>query len=228
MSGDGFTIADRPDEEETKRLLARQGLRVPASLRARAGEAPTPPFPGPYVVKVCSAEVLHKTEQGGVRLSVGPDELPVVVHQMQSRFPGADILVEEQVRHAGMEFILGAFRDPTFGPAVMAGTGGILTEIYRDVAFRLVPCTAGEALRMLRELAVFPVLDGFRGMTLDAAGLAGMIARVSSIVENLGDRFSQLDLNPVVFSPGGWTILDAKLVLAGPGHPAEAARSLPS
>ena len=210
-----FAVAGRPDEEETKRLLSGRGLRVPSSLRVRAGQAGrTPTFAAPYVVKVCSADVLHKTDRGGVRLSVQQGELPEALRAMQTRFPGADVLVEEQVSHAGVEFILGAFRDTTFGPAVMAGAGGVLTEIYHDVAFRLVPCTAREALRMLKELTVFPVLDGFRGMTLDAAGLAELIAGVSDLVEELGPRFSQLDLNPVVFAPQGWTVLDAKLVLS--------------
>jgi len=96
----------------------------------------------------------------------------------------------------------------------MAGAGGILTELYKDVAFRLVPCSRGESLRMLKELAVYPALEGFRGPAMDPAGLAELVARVSAMVEDFADLFSQLDLNPLVFTPRGWTVLDAKLILS--------------
>jgi hypothetical protein len=211
-------VPGKPDEQETKSLLAGCGLAVPAALRvparsagARASEVPD--FDGPYVVKVRSAEILHKTEGGGVHLGVDRAGLPAAVNGMLSRFAGCGVLVEEQVSFAGPEFIVGAFRDPAFGPAVMAGAGGILTELYKDVAFRLVPCSRGEALRMLKELAIYPALEGFRGLAMDAAGLAEVVARVSAIVEDFGERFCQLDINPLVFTPRGWTVLDAKLIL---------------
>jgi len=212
-------VPGKPDEYETKRLLADFGLAVPAALRVPArmsgGQALVAPgFDGPYVVKVRSAEILHKTDGGGVRLGVDLSSLPAAVDGMLSRFAGCGALVEEQVLFESLEFIVGAFRDPAFGPAVMAGAGGILTELYKDVAFRLVPCSQREALRMLKELAVFPALEGFRGFVMDPAGLAELVAKVSAIVEDFGDVFSQLDINPLVFTPRGWTILDAKLILA--------------
>jgi len=216
---DGLGVAGRPDELETKQLLAAHGLRVPRSLRVRPAEAqgtmsrpPDPGFDPPYVLKVCSAGILHKTDQGGVRLGVDRASLPSVVRELQGRFSGSDVLVEEQVRFDGSEFIIGAFRDPSFGPALMVGAGGILTELYQDVVFRLVPCSSGEAMRMLRELKVFPVLEGFRGLSMDAHGLAESIARVGEIVQALGEGFEQLDVNPIVYGPLGWTALDAKLV----------------
>ena len=113
----------------------------------------------------------------------------------------------------GSEFILGALVDPSFGPAVMVGAGGILTELYKDVSFRLVPCTLEEARRMLGELTVSPVLQGFRGLRIDSDTLAETIIRVSRVVQDLGDRFSQLDINPLVYAGGRWVVLDAKLVL---------------
>jgi hypothetical protein len=221
---EGISLPGRPDEYETKQLLSLHGLRVPGALRVRAAEkaaadrdVPQPGFDPPYVLKVCSPEIPHKTDRGGVRFSVDRQALPAAMKDMGARFPGCDLLVEEQVRFSGNEFIVGAFRDPSFGPVVMAGAGGILTELYQDVAFRLVPCSAREAMRMLRELKVFPVLDGFRGLRMDAAGLAEVIARVSGIVELLGDSFNQLDVNPIVYGPAGWTVLDAKLMLAAEG-----------
>lgn len=216
---ESLAVPGRPDEQETKVLLARRGLCVPESLCVSAGasgdgELPVPGFDDPFVVKVRSADILHKTDGGGVLLGVDRAGLPAALARLRERFPGRGALVEEQVCFSGPEFIVGAFRDPVFGPAVMAGAGGILTELYKDVAFRLVPCTRKEALRMLRELAVYPALVGFRGLAMDADGLAGVVAAVSSLVEDLGDAFSQLDINPLVHAARGWTVLDAKLLLA--------------
>jgi hypothetical protein len=216
---DSLAVPGRPDEHEAKRLLAGHGLRVPASLCVAAGrqggvQPPEPRFEGPYVVKVRSADVLHKTDGGGVLLGVNRAGLAPAIDVIRGRFPDSGALVEEQVTFAGPEFIVGAFRDAVFGPAVMVGAGGILTELYRDVAFRLVPCTRREALRMLRELALFPALENFRGLAMDAGGLAGVVAAVSRLVEDLGDCFSQMDINPLVCTAGGWTVLDAKILLA--------------
>jgi hypothetical protein len=198
--------AGTPDEHETKQLLSRIGLSVPRGMRIGAETAaacpdPRPGFAPPYIVKVCSPEVLHKTDKGGVLFSIDGPGLSAAVRDMADRFPGCGVLVEEQVRFIGNEFIIGAFRDPAFGPAVMVGAGGILTELYKDVAFRLVPCDRQEALRMLKELKVYPVLDGFRGLHMDSQGLSGVIARVSEVVSDLGNRFSQMDINPIVFRP---------------------------
>jgi hypothetical protein len=214
----GLAIPGAPDEHETKQLLSLHGLAVPRGMRLGAETAaacsdPRPGFDPPYVVKVCSPEILHKTDRGGVRFSMDGPGLAAAVRDMAALFPGCGLLVEEQVGFSGNEFIIGAFRDPAFGPAVMAGAGGILTELYKDVAFRLVPCDQQEALRMLKELKVYPVLEGYRGFRMDAQGLAGVIARVSGVISDLGDLFGQLDVNPIVFSPSGWTVLDAKLIL---------------
>jgi hypothetical protein len=224
-----LAVPGRPDERETKGLLAERGLLVPASLCVQAGapggaELPAPAFGGPYVVKVRSAHILHKSDDGGVLLGVDRAGLAAALECVRDRFPGQGALVEEQVAFSGPEFIVGAFRDAAFGPAVMAGAGGILTELYRDVAFRLVPCTQKEALRMLRELSVYPALGGFRGLTMDPEGLAEVVAAVSTLVEDLDDAFSQLDINPLVCTARGWMILDAKLVL-GAALPAPSART---
>ena len=221
-----LAVPGRPDEQETKALLARRGLRVPESLCIPAGasgggELPVPVFDGPCVVKVRSADILHKTDSGGVLLGVDRAGLPAALARLGERFPGRGALVEEQIAFSGPEFIVGAFRDPVFGPAVMTGAGGVLTELYKDVAFRLVPCAKREALRMLRELAVYPALGGFRGLAMDADSLAEVVAAVSSLVEDLGDAFSQLDINPLVHAARGWTVLDAKLILDPAGGAAD-------
>jgi len=209
-----LSVADRPDEYEVKALLALLGLRVPRGIRLVPGATgPVPDFQGPYVAKVCSADIMHKTDVKGVHLNLGPDNLAAALGALNSAFPEASILVEEMVASEGPEMIAGGLIDPGFGPAVMAGAGGILTEIAQDVAFRLVPLDEAEARRMLTELNIYPVFEGFRGLRLDPAPLAGLLVTVGRLVDALGPRFDQLDLNPIVWSRAGWTILDAKLIL---------------
>ncbi len=209
----GLQVPGKPDEYESKSLLAAGGLRVPRGHRLDPGDEHAPDFDPPWVVKVCSPEILHKTDREGVQMAADRAGLKAALRKMSPGFPGCRVLVEEKVTIVGPEFILGAFRDPSFGPAVMAGAGGILTELYQDVAFRLVPCGTSEAGRMLQELRVFPVLTGYRGLAMDAEALAEAVGRVSAIVEEIGERFVQMDINPIVFTSSGWTVLDAKLIL---------------
>jgi len=210
----GLSVADRPDEYEVKSLLAQLGLQVPRGLRLVPGATGSiPDFQGPYVAKVCSADIIHKTDLNGVHLNIGLDNMAATLQKLHIAFPEASILVEEMVASEGPEMIAGGLIDPGFGPAVMVGAGGILTEIAQDVAFRLAPLDEAEAGRMLMELKIYPVFKGFRGLRLDSAPLARLLVTVSRLVGTLGPRFDQLDLNPIVWSRAGWTILDAKLML---------------
>jgi succinyl-CoA synthetase beta subunit len=203
-----------PDEHDVKALLRGYAIETPRGVRLAPGAPlPTLDFPAPYVVKVCSARVLHKTEHRGVVLRVGEAELAAALSAMRERFPGEAVIVEEQVTLDGTEIIVGALVDGELGPAVMVGAGGILTEIYRDVTFRLAPCPAEEARRMLQELRIAPLFSGFRGSTLDPKSLAELIARVGELTVDLGERFHQLDINPLAWVGGRWLALDAKLLL---------------
>ena len=165
------------------------------------------------MAKVCSPDILHKTDVGGVVLNLDPGTLPLALSDLRRRFAHQPVLIEEQLGADGPEFILGGLLDPDFGPAVMAGAGGILTELYRDVVFRLAPCPEAEARRMLAELIIAPVLSGFRGLKLDLPGLAGLVSRLGDLMVEIAARLSQLDLNPVVYAAGRWVVLDAKLLL---------------
>lgn len=211
----GLREAGRPDELEVKALLSVWGVAVPHARRLGAGEAlGEPPPGGPLAVKVCAADLLHKTEAGAVLLDVARDELTEAVSDLRARFPGRDLLIEEHVAFEPPELIAGALRDRDFGPAVMIGCGGVWAELYRDVAFRLAPCPTNEALHMLGELRVAPVFDGARGARLDGAALAAQISRIADLAVCLGDRLGQLDVNPIVYADRGWVALDAAIQLA--------------
>ena len=207
--------ADAPDEWEVKQLLTALHIRVPRGIRIASRQALPPiPFDPPFVVKACSPSILHKTDQQGVQLNVQHRDLSQTISLFRKRFQKSALLIEEQISFMGPEMIVGALSDASFGPAVMAGSGGILTELYSDVAFRLAPCSAREAAHMLSELKIAPALSGYRGLFLDPQKLSAMIAQVSQLADALSRRLGQLDLNPVVFAGGNWVVLDAKLIFS--------------
>ena len=107
------------------------------------------------------------------------------------------VLVQEMAGE-GVEAILGAVNDPLFGPAVMFGLGGIFAEVLKDVAFRLAPITLSEARRMIEEIKGYPVLAGARGRPpADVDALADALVRLSAAAVDLGENFSELDVNPL-------------------------------
>jgi succinyl-CoA synthetase beta subunit len=203
-----------PDEFETKILLSECGIPVPRGMRFLPGEKfDKDNLIYPVVVKVCSAHILHKTDQDGVVMGVESCRIEKVLKDFEKKFPDTPILVEEQIHFRGPELIVGALVDPDFGTAVMVGAGGVLTELYKDVAFRLAPLTFQEADRMIRELTVSPAFFGYRGLKCDPDGLSRIISATAEFAVGIGERFSQLDINPLVFSGNKWIALDAKLVL---------------
>ena len=203
-----------PDEWEVKQLLKKKAINIPEGFVINAGEDIQPEsVPFPAVIKVCDPKILHKTDAGGVALNVTKETFSNTVASMRLHFPGKRLLIEKMSSYEGIEFILGGLVDPTFGPAIMIGAGGILTELYKDVTFRLVPLNRKEALRMLRELTVAEVLEGYRGSTMDILTLADCIVTVGDLIFEMGDHFNQLDINPLVYSDGKWTALDGMMVL---------------
>ena len=124
-------------------------------------------------------------------------------------------LVEGACPPGGVEVIVGVVRDPTFGPVLMVGAGGIMTELYRDCVYRLAPVDESEATAMLRELRSAALLDGFRGApAADSAALANLIAMISEIAVTYDRYIEAVDLNPVAVLPhgAGAIVLDALLV----------------
>lgn len=166
----------------------------------------------PVVLKVCSPEILHKTDVGGVVLEVTRDSLEQEFSKMREKFPGENILVEShQDRRA--EVIVGLINDPTFGLTIMFGLGGIYTEVYKDVTFRIVPIKKEDAEEMLKEIKAAPILEGFRKIKVDRDAIINILLKVSALGEKYMDRIDQMDLNPVFVKEKGATVVDAKLLL---------------
>jgi len=175
----------------------------------------------PVVLKIESPDILHKTEAKGVALNLkNAAAVRAAFEQLLANaktYKGdariAGVLVQSMAQ-GDVELVIGLKRDPTFGPVVMVGLGGVLIEVFKDVVFRAAPVTQAEALRMLDELKSRAVLDGVRGRPpVDRGALARMISAVSLFGAAAGPRLAELDLNPVLAGPQGVTAVDWLMVL---------------
>ena len=177
------------------------------------------------VMKVMSADVVHKFDAGGVLLNIqGTDEATAgyqkILQNVTRAIPTARIqgvLIEEMARK-GVEVILGASRDARFGPLMMFGLGGTLVEVLKDVSFRLAPMWKISAESMVRQIRSFKVLDGFRGNPpADIASIVDTLLRLSEMVCN-HPEISELDINPLIVHPEGQgcSVADSRLMLRRP------------
>ena len=164
------------------------------------------------VFKVASADIAHKTEVGGVTVGVHADVAAATFDGLMSRVAAArpdakiDGVIVAAMAPEGVEAVVGVQNDPTFGPVVMVGLGGILVEVLEDVAFRLAPFGVEEAHRMVAELKGARIFEGVRGAPpSDVDALARLLAEVSVFAAAEGSRFESVDLNPVRVLPKGET-----------------------
>ena len=174
----------------------------------------------PLALKIVSPDVLHKTDVGGVRLGVrGASDVEAdrlaLRAAVRQRVPNADIrgVLATPMAARGVDLIVGVTRDPQFGPVMMFGLGGTLVESLREVSFRKLPLDRDEALELIGEIRAQEVLDGARGSpVVDRTRLAALMASVGDLCL-AHPEIAELDLNPVVASPEGLAILDARIVL---------------
>jgi acyl-CoA synthetase (NDP forming) len=211
------------DEESTTQLFAAYALPLPRQALAKTAEEAVhiaEQIHYPVIAKISSPDILHKTDVGGVRANLKNAEDVItafngIMTDVQKHQPDAPIngVLIQQFLPVGNEFIIGAVRDPSFGPLVMAGLGGIYTELFKDSAFRIAPVTDAEAYEMLSELTSWKLLLGMRGKArADIDALAQVIVKVSHMVTE-NPSITELDLNPVLVGSDGIVIADAKVVL---------------
>ncbi len=212
-------------EHTAKRILAEAGLPVVEerlSSTARAAVSAATELGFPVALKIASADILHRPEAGGVELGLATADdvaqaFAAVTGRARLARPDARIegvLVSHMVT-GGVETILGVQDDPTFGPVVMFGLGGIFVEMLKDVAFRVAPFEEDEAHRMMREVKGFPLLDGARGRPrCDLDALAAALAALSRFAAAHAGHLHSAELNPVmVLAEGqGLVALDALIV----------------
>jgi acyl-CoA synthetase (NDP forming) len=168
-----------------------------------------------YPVVLKAMGLLHKSDTGGVAIGLStPDDLKAAYEDMTARLNATEYCVEEMADiTGGVELIVGVRRDARFGPVLMVGLGGVFTEILKDVTFALAPVTPTEAETMLTTLKAAPLLNGARGRKpVDIAAVAQAIATVSE-VGAAHPEIAELEVNPLLATPGGCLGLDARIVL---------------
>jgi acyl-CoA synthetase (NDP forming) len=175
----------------------------------------------PVVLKIISPQILHKSDVGGVVLGINgeaalKEAYPKLIAEVRKNNPKAEVLgvLIEKMMPSSTEVIVGGIRDSQFGPSVMFGMGGIFTEVYEDVAFRVAPLDKIDALNLIHELRGSKILEGIRGQpAADLAAIVDVLIDVSSLMSQ-HSAISQLDLNPVIAYPDGVCAVDTRIVLA--------------
>ncbi|MCZ6545715.1 MAG: acetate--CoA ligase family protein [Chloroflexi bacterium] len=212
------------NEVEAKTILAEAGVPVtPTKLATSPDEAVTvaAEMGYPVALKVVSEAITHKSDIGGVELNLA-DEAAVraafdrIAAAAEAAAPGAamDGVSVQPMAKAGTEVIMGMTMDQQFGPVLMFGLGGVMVEVLKDVAFRVVPLEPRDAKQMLREIQGFPVLDGYRGSDpADLDTLESILLKLSAFAE-ANPEVNELDLNPVFAYADGAVAVDARIVLA--------------
>jgi acyl-CoA synthetase (NDP forming) len=170
-------------------------------------------IPFPVALKVCSSKILHKTDVGGVKLDIKDiKELEKVFKKFRKKFPTENLLIDHMEKK-GVEIIVGLIQDPTFGLTIMFGTGGIFTELYKDVSFRIVPIERYDAVDMIEEIKGRKLLEGFRNIKANKKLVIDLLLKVSKMGEELINHIDQMDLNPVFVYENDICVVDAKLIL---------------
>jgi len=211
-------------EAEGKRLLASAGVETTdfrVCVDADAAVEAAAAIGYPVVVKVASPEVTHKSDwAGGIGVAVGLDSPEAVrdaaaeiLAAAEERGIAADVLVEEAMDvDRGTEVIVGGVRDPSFGPVVLTGLGGVFTEIFEDTTHRIAPIDHAEARSAIDELRAAELLYGYRGSDpADVDALAAAVVAVGDLV--VGHPIAELDVNPLLTTADGVIALDALVVL---------------
>ena len=205
------------DPASAGELLGAYGLTpVGRSVRGpeQAGDAARE-LGFPVVVKVAEPGIVHKTDRGLVRVGLTSyDEVVDAVGEFGVELGQDAVPVLVQPLVSGVELALGVVRDPGFGPLVMVAAGGVTIDLLADRVFLLPPLSRGDALRALRSLRSWPLLDGFRGTPrVDVGALQDLVVSLGALATDVPE-VAELDLNPVLVTPDGCSLVDVKVRLA--------------
>ncbi len=210
-------------ETEAKRIIAlHKAPVVEEEIATNADKAVkiAKKIGGKVVLKIVSQDILHKSDAGGVVVNLESEgeirsAFDKIISNVKNYKPDADIkgCLVSPMADKGVEIIIGTKIDDQFGPVIMVGLGGILVEVLRDVAFRVLPITRTSAKGMLSEIKSAPILNGVRGeLPVDKKAIVDLLLVVSEIVESYPD-IQEIDLNPVIARNDGLSIVDARIIL---------------
>ena len=210
-------------EIESKELLGQAGISVIEAKLAVSREDAivlSQQLGLPAVLKIASTDLAHKSDAGGVKLGLETAEqvgqayddilTSIKQHYPEAKLQGVSV---QNMARSGIEVIIGMSKDAQFGPVLMFGLGGILVEILKDVAFKIVPLTKRDASEMIREIKGYPLLEGYRGQEpADITILEELILKISDFIEQ-NPEIEELDLNPVFAYKDSAVAVDARIVL---------------
>jgi acetate---CoA ligase (ADP-forming) subunit beta len=210
-------------EIEAKQILKEAGINcTDTQLAATRQEAValSEKMGYPVVLKISSVDITHKSDAGGVKVNLKErasvekayDE---IMASCKAKYPKADIegIAVQGMAKSGIEIIIGMTKDPSFGPVLMFGLGGIFVEVLKDVAFRIVPLEKNDASEMINEIKGKKLLQGYRGQDpADIAILEDMLLKLSALVDKTED-IAEIDMNPVFAYKEGAVVVDARIIL---------------
>jgi 3-hydroxypropionyl-CoA synthetase (ADP-forming) len=209
-------------EETAKGILSEYDISVPEfalvkDVESAVTEARKLGFP--LVAKIVSPQILHKTDVGGVKIGLKDEEsVKNAFNDMYDRlskdYDVKGVLLEKMVPK-GVEMIVGLQNDPQFGPVMMVGLGGIFTELFKDVSFRVLPLTKQDTLEMIEELQGKMLLKGYRGSEpINIDILTNALLNIGKLGYDISPYYDSIDFNPVIVYPDSYYVADAKIILS--------------
>lgn len=220
---DVFSAKDKVITEElAKQVLIEYGVKVPKFGLAKSS-AEADKMSGevgfPLVAKIVSPQILHKTEVKGVKVGItNSAQAQEAFNDMHGRlskeYSVKGVLLEKMAAPGGIELIVGLQNDMQFGPVIMVGIGGIYTEVFKDVSFRVLPITKEDAKNMIEDLKGNKILKGFRGMApVNMDMLAEALVSIGKFGTEMAPYYESIDFNPVIFYEKDYVVVDAKILL---------------
>jgi 3-hydroxypropionyl-CoA synthetase (ADP-forming) len=208
-------------EELAKKILTEYGVKVPKYALVKSAdeaEKKAREVGFPLVAKIVSPQILHKTDVNGVKVGLNSEaavkETFNDMHGRLSKQYNVKGVLLEKMAAPGAELIVGLQNDLQFGPIIMVGIGGIYTEVFKDVAFRVLPITKEDAVSMMEDLKGKQILKGFRGappVSMDA--LANALVSIGNLGTDMAPYYESIDFNPVIFYEKDYVVVDAKILL---------------
>ncbi|MGH9991686.1 MAG: acetate--CoA ligase family protein [Nitrososphaera sp.] len=209
-------------EELAKQVLTEYGVKVPRYALARSAEeaekkAREVGFP--LVAKIVSPQILHKTDVKGVKVGItteaqAEEAVSDMLGRLSNQYNVKGVLLEKMAAPGGIELIVGLQSDLQFGPVIMAGIGGIYTEVFKDVSFRVLPITKDDAKSMIEDLKGKQILKGFRGMQpVNMDMLAEALVNIGKFGTDMAPYYDSIDFNPVICYENDYVVVDAKILL---------------
>ncbi len=210
-------------ETEAKNICTEYGIPVTRFQLAKTEEEAVKhaeQIGYPIVLKIVSPDVVHKSDIGGVMVDLKDSQAirngyNQILKNVQKHNPNAKIvgILVQEMAPPGTEVIVGATKDPQFGPAVMFGLGGIFVEVLKDVTFRIAPITEDDAHEMITEVKAYPLLKGYRSTPpADIKAITEILLNVSKLVTHC-PKIKEMDLNPIIVYEKGAKTVDARIIL---------------